>query len=140
MSDQLTADELRRLFPAASNDVIRRSARSDVQPRANDPDRDSRKAGKLERNSWNGALGQGQIQNLNSGKVLVRLTSYRARLLDEDNLCEKYHIDCCRYAGLIRQDSPGAAKIEVRQEKVAKGEPEFVRIEIFETVKGPFLT
>jgi len=86
----------------------------------------------VERNPSDGALGQRQIQAIPPGRVLVRVTSFRTRLLDEDNLCEKYYIDLCRYAGIIRQDHPGAATIEVRQKKIGPKEPEFVRIEIFE--------
>src|SRR4051812_9263623 len=41
-----------------------------------------------------------------SGRVLVRITSYRRHLLDPDNLCAKYFLDCCRYAGILRDDSP----------------------------------
>ena len=65
-----------------------------------------------------GPLAEGEAQKRDSGKFLVRVTSFRRRLLDEDNLCEKYHIDCCRYAGLLPGDDPSQARIETRQEKV----------------------
>ncbi len=66
----------------------------------------------------------------NSKRVLVRVTSVRSRLIDEDNLCEKYVVDCCRYAGLIPEDSPGTTKIEVAQRKAGKGEEEHTEVEI----------
>jgi hypothetical protein len=63
-------------------------------------------------------LAKGEAQEPDPGIFLVRVTSFRRRLLDEDNLCEKYHVDCCRYAGLIPGDDPSKARIETRQEKV----------------------
>lgn len=52
----------------------------------------------------------------------VRITSYRSRLLDPDNLCPKYFIDCLVYAGIVRDDSPQAIRITVEQFKCAKAE------------------
>jgi hypothetical protein len=88
-------------------------------------------AAKLERNPGDGALGKGQVQTKDTGHFFIRLTSVRRRLLDEDNLCEKYLVDCCRYAGLIPGDGPGQTKIEVCQQKAEPGGEEFTRIEIF---------
>jgi hypothetical protein len=64
------------------------------------------------------------------GRYLVCITSFRSRLLDEDNACEKYAVDALRYAGVIPEDSPGIAKIVWRQEQVPKAE-EITVIEIF---------
>lgn len=76
------------------------------------------------------ALGKGKAKEGHSGRVLVRVTAYRVRLLDEDNLCEKYHVDCCRYAGLLSGDDPSQAKIETGQVKVKRKQDERVLIEI----------
>lgn len=95
------------------------------------PDGDPGQAPKLERDLRDGAMGAVQVQGRNSGRFLVRVTSYRKRLLDYDNLCEKYHIDCLRYAGLIPGDAPGTTEIEVREEKIEPGAAERVRIEIY---------
>lgn len=65
-------------------------------------------------------------------RVLVRFTAIRKRLLDEDNLCAKYHCDLLRYAGVIPDDAPDRCRIETRQVKAGKGETEEVRIEVFE--------
>lgn len=65
-----------------------------------------------------------------TGRFLVRVTSVRTILVDEDNLCEKYVVDCCRYAGLIPEDSPGRTKIEVAQRKAEKGEEPHTEVEI----------
>jgi hypothetical protein len=66
-----------------------------------------------------------------SKRFFVRVTSVRRRLIDEDNLCEKYVVDCCRYAGLIDGDEPGKTRIEATQRKAGKEEREHTLIEIF---------
>jgi len=75
-------------------------------------------------------LAEGEAEKGNPDRVLIRVTSVRKRLLDEDNLAEKYHVDCCRYAGLVHSDEPGKTKIEVSQRKARKGEEEHTQIEI----------
>lgn len=87
---------------------------------------------KLEPNPRNAPLGAKEIQGPACERVLVRIESVRTRLIDEDNLCEKYHVDLCRYAGIIADDSPDKVKIQVSQRKAKKGEGEKVVIEIFE--------
>ncbi len=67
-----------------------------------------------------------------SKRLLVRVTSVRLRLIDEDNLCEKYVVDCCRYAGLLPGDGPATTRIQATQRKVEKGESEHTLIEIYE--------
>lgn len=67
-----------------------------------------------------------------SKRFLVRITSVRSRLIDADNLCEKYLCDACRYSGAIPGDSPRTTEIEVAQRKVGKGEEEHTLVEIYE--------
>jgi hypothetical protein len=86
----------------------------------------------LERDPGNGALGKVSVQKAVGRRFLIRVTSIRKNLLDEDNLCEKYHVDLCRYSGLIPGDSPATTKIEVCQQKAEPGAAEETRIEIFE--------
>jgi hypothetical protein len=76
-------------------------------------------------------LATGQVQERSSQRFLVRVTSIRKRLLDEDNLCEKYHVDLCRYAGMLPGDEAGTTKIETTQRKALKAEEEQTIIEIF---------
>jgi hypothetical protein len=73
-----------------------------------------------------------QAQGGYSGRFLVRVTSFRRRLLDEDNLAEKYHVDCCRYAGLLASDAPDKTSIQVCQVKVRTKEEEMTVVEIEE--------
>lgn len=124
----MTAREILDRFSNASASFIRANASDTATPVR---DRDTRSPAELERHPGDGAVGALQVQAPASGRFLVRVTSFRKRLLDEDNLCEKYIVDCCRYAGLLASDGPGQTKIEVSQQKVGKGEPEFTRVEIF---------
>jgi hypothetical protein len=65
-----------------------------------------------------------------AGKCLVRVTSFRCRLLDTDNLTPKWHIDALRYAGCLRGDSPEQAVIQTGQVKVRHKRDERTEIEI----------
>jgi hypothetical protein len=84
----------------------------------------------VELNLGHGALGPRQVKKGDSRRFLVRVTSFRRRLLDEDNLCEKFHVDCCRYAGLIPGDAACQTKIETGQVKVKDADDERTEIEI----------
>lgn len=86
----------------------------------------------MERNTGDEPLAKKKVQRPTGSRVLVRVTSVRKRLLDEDNLCEKYHVDLCRYAGVISGDEAGKTKIETAQRKAEKGEEEKVIIEVFQ--------
>lgn len=66
----------------------------------------------------------------NSGRIVLRYTSYRCRLLDEDNWCTKYFTDALRYCGALPDDTPDKVTISVRQEKVAHRSEEKTVIEI----------
>ena len=84
----------------------------------------------LERRPCDVSLAAGQVQERPDGRFLVRVESVRKRLADEDGLCEKYVVDCCRYAGWLPDDAPGICKIETTQRKAAKGEAEHTILEI----------
>ena len=70
------------------------------------------------------------VQEADDERIVVRVISTRSRLLDEDNLAEKYLVDALRYAGLLAEDCPEKVKIEVSQRKCREGEEEHVIIEI----------
>lgn len=78
------------------------------------------------------AVAKNQVQETNRPRFLVRITSIRKRLLDEDNLNCKFHVDLCRYAGVLPGDCPGTCKIQTTQRKAAKGEAEHTEITIDE--------
>lgn len=88
----------------------------------------------LECGAGDGALAEGKAEKGDSRRFLVRVTSFRRRLLDEDNLCEKYHVDLCRYAGCVPSDAPGQTKIEVSQVKVKTKEEERTEVMVDEIV------
>lgn len=123
-------------FPHASRSVIQRNLEfgGDIDEAIAESDSDaeySRQVAELERHFRDATLVAAKAQIQHTGRFLIRVTSCRRNLLDEDNLAEKYHVDCCRYSGLIPDDDPGKTKIEVSQEKVGSKDPEYTRIEIF---------
>lgn len=63
-------------------------------------------------------------------RVHVRVVSFRRRLIDPDNLCPKYFVDCARYAGWIKDDNAKEITLEVRQIKVKTKTDERTEIEI----------
>jgi hypothetical protein len=67
-----------------------------------------------------------------AGRITVIVTSFRRRLLDQDNLCPKYFIDGLRYSGLIPDDKPDIIDLQIRQEKVSQKSLERTEIEIIE--------
>ena len=91
---------------------------------------DTRSNSKLECSPCNEPLAAHKDKATDPGKFIVRVTSYRRRLIDYDNLAEKYHIDALRYAGLIPSDAPDACAIITNQIKVKTKEEELTLIEI----------
>lgn len=85
-------------------------------------------APKLERSSGDGTLAKGEVKEGDTGRFFVSVVSFRRRLLDEDNLCEKYVVDCARYSGLLPADAPDCTSIKVSQEKVKSKEEERTEI------------
>lgn len=71
-----------------------------------------------------------QAQERDSSRYTVLVTSYRKRLLDEDNLCEKYHVDGLRYCGILPSDSARRTKIRVFQIQIRGNEEEKTVIHI----------
>lgn len=100
----MTENEIRRRFPHCSRTFVKNNC-------------DSRQIAELESAPGNDSLETTPAQKKDPERFLVRVTSYRKRLLDEDNLCEKYHVDCLRYAGIIPNDDPQTVTIQVCQKK-----------------------
>jgi hypothetical protein len=65
-------------------------------------------------------------------RIVVRITSYRRRFLDFDNLVGglKSCVDCLQLSGLIPDDGYDAIKLEPTQERVIGKNQEKTRIEI----------
>jgi hypothetical protein len=71
-----------------------------------------------------------QRKESHAGRFLVRVTSFRRRLLDPDNLCPKYFVDALRYAGIIPDDTSEDIELVIRQEKVELRSDERTELEI----------
>lgn len=60
-----------------------------------------------------------QREAIYSGRVSVCITSFCCGTQrDTDNIFVKYALDCCRYAGLISSDCPGAIDLVVKETRV----------------------
>lgn len=75
-------------------------------------------------------MGQEAGEAGDTKSVHVSVTSYRRRVIDPDNLCPKYFIDCLRYAGIITDDTAEAITLTVTQQKVPTKEAEKTVISI----------
>ncbi len=115
----MTIHELRSKFPNASPSFVKANC-----------DHDSRKIALMESGAGHEPLGTPSPQEENPARFRVIITSIRKRLLDEDNLAEKFHVDCLRRYGFIPNDDPATTRIEVTQRKCARGEPERIEIVI----------
>lgn len=80
----------------------------------------------------NRPVGKKEGEGLNPGRRLVRIKSYRVRLLDERNCEDKYFTDALQYAGILYSDSPKWCKVEVEQVKVGDPAMERTVIEVSE--------
>ena len=85
----------------------------------------------VEPSPGNGRVGKDKVQKRDDRKFLVIVTAFRRRWLDDDNPCEKYLVDLCRYSGIVPDDARKGTRIKTRQEIVGKGEREYVKIEVF---------
>ena len=111
----MTSDELKAKFPNASAAFL-----------AANRDHNARSAPVLEPCPRHEPLEAPSAEERHPASFHVRILSIRKRLLDEDNLCEKFHVDCLRRNGFIPDDDPATTRIEVRQRKCERGEPERV--------------
>lgn len=94
------------------------------------PHHHPRKTPKLERAALDATLGAAEGKEEAPGRVHIRFESARKRLLDPDNLSEKWALDCLRYVGVIRGDEPDKITLETTQRKCAKDEEEHTEIVI----------
>ncbi len=116
---KLTRDELKRLLPEASDALLDANAQ------------DPGEITELECDNEASPRAAPQRTYKMEGKFLVRITSFRKRLLDEDNLCGKFYCDMLRYCGAIPGDAPQQTSIETRQSKIGSKENEEILVEVF---------
>lgn len=116
----MSPDEIKTRFPNASRAFIAANSEAccrsqSPQPKPTDGDEPLAEVPR--------AQGHGQ-------RYAVCITSFRSRLLDPDNLCAKYFVDCLRYAGLISDDTACVMDYRIRQEKAEKKELQRTEITI----------
>lgn len=128
----MNLERLKQLFPKASESFLRANAdngqldwayKSDYADGVPHPS-------ELEPNPRDESVGAPEGASLDTAKRLVRVKSFRLRLLDERNIWDKYIVDSLVRAGLLRDDSPEFCKVEVEQVKVASKAEERTEIVI----------
>lgn len=92
------------------------------------------KSAKPQRPAPDEPMAEDEGEEVDTARFHVRVTSFRKRLIDADNLAggAKYFVDSLRYAGCISEDSPDQITIEHRQKKAKE---EKTLIEIFDRWK-----
>lgn len=103
----MNREKLKQLFPNASPDFL-------------DANSDGGKDPIPQRPVCNEPVPTTQPKAKDSGRFTIHVKSYRTRLLDEDNLVAKFHVDALRYAGILPTDAPEKTSIQVSQEKVKR--------------------
>lgn len=134
----MTKQELKDRFPNASSAFLKANAtvlRVEVAPElpkarkrrqnaSNEPPslvlaHGSAPGSKPEHDIQARTLAAAQAEAGHPAFYVVRVTSYRTRLLDTDNLIPKWHVDALRYAGVLPSDAPDRCQIVTTQKKVA---------------------
>lgn len=103
----MDSTKLTQLFPNASPSFIK--ANSDRGP-APGP--------QPEPVICHGSLAAQKGEGGNPGRIQICVVSYRRRLIDPDNLCPKYFVDCLRYAEIIPDDTAAQVTVTTEQIKV----------------------
>lgn len=114
----MNEQQIKQILPRASRETIRLNV-DGVSPST-----------ELERDPRNESLESVKIEKSDTRRCVIRVTSYRVRLLDEDNLVPKWHIDSLRYAGCLHSDAPDQTEIITTQKKVQKKNQEKTLIQI----------
>ena len=131
----MTPHEIKRRFPNASAAFVAANATAGLTGMETPVgDRSARPAAVVERGDEDEPLPAARAYEGNAVRFLVRVTSVRKRLLDEDNISEKALVDCLRYSGIIPSDAPGHCRIETAQKLCRTGETEktIIRVEVYD--------
>lgn len=76
----------------------------------------------------NESLAKNEGKEKNAGRIHIRFTVKRKRLIDPDNIIAKYLIDCLRYAGAISDDRAKDITLEIKQEKTREEEETLIEL------------
>jgi hypothetical protein len=113
--------KLNEISPALSKRIINQMAAEDKR---------GTQSSIPERSVFNGALATPEREEANSRRISVRVESIRKRLIDPDNLCAKWFVDCLRYCGVLRDDTASDIEFTITQRKAQKGEQERTELTI----------
>lgn len=117
----MSPDDLKRLFPNASASTLRANLSTDgAGPTA-----------VVERSPKAKPLAANQIKAQGPERLRIVFVSVRKRLLDPDNVCEKWMLDALRFVGAICGDEPDKIALETTQRKARKGEVEHTEITVY---------
>lgn len=83
---------------------------------------------KPKRTVRNEPLAKNEGKEENAGRIHIRFTVKRKRLIDPDNIVAKYLIDCLRYAGAIPDDRAKDVTLEIKQEKTREEEETLIEL------------
>jgi hypothetical protein len=99
----LNSQSLKRILPRASHAVIQLNSEPS--------------SAESEHSAGSRSLAKAKTKNKGAGKCIVRITSYRTRLCDPDNLVGKWHLDSLRYARILHDDRPEDITYTITQKK-----------------------
>ena len=116
----MTRNEITRRYPNASESFIRANLGPDGPLPGPEPEQAVRPE----------PLAEVSGSQEDRQRYAVRITSYRTRLLDPDNLVGKAFVDCLRSAGILPDDTAALMDYSIRQEKVSKKKEERTEIEV----------
>lgn len=92
---------------------------------------DTREPAKLEQPIVQKLVRGKKDKDLGTETVRIEITDVRKRLTDDDNLCEKFLVDCLRREGYIKDDSVKYVRIFTTQRKCTNREEPHTLIEIY---------
>lgn len=111
-------EDLKELFPHASKTFL------EINPDGIPPSAEPQQV------IHDGTDGQAKRKEKDARRYAVRVTAFRKRAVDPDNLCAKYFIDALRYARVIHDDRAQDIDYSITQKQVEKTSQEKTLIEI----------
>lgn len=124
---RFTEDDLQRLLKRNKHVTIQANG-CNVDPETFRPGKPS----ELERTAGEIPLAKTEGKEAGSGRFLVCFVSVRKRLLDPDNISEKWMLDCLRYCRAIPGDEPEKIELQTTQRKCRKSEDPHTEIEVYQ--------
>lgn len=115
----MTPNQLKRLFPNASQATIRANTDSHAEGQ--------RKSPQSKCSTSDVTLVENKDKKDDPKRITISYRVFRSRFCDPDNLLLKWHTDALRYEGLIKDDRYEDIEIRVQQ---FKSKEEYVEIEI----------